>query len=223
MSKATWTFYVNPFKTTIATVTNFTNESKQTMLHLRICILHSTWSSTLVTTIWNAGNLADGFSVWSQAAMLAQKCSGLGQLHWVSNSELRLIFEVRIKNWPKTPTTAGTNVLFMGFLWGGLIFQESKVYTVAIRFLWCSMLYSFGSGIEHMISSRFHGLDERASLHSWEGAMLGAYLLEQTKPTSSQIWSLDSLQVVPQDLGSNTRWSRRLALKCSSLWQPIDS
>lgn len=41
------------------------------------------------------------------------------------------------------------------------------------------------------------------SLHSWEGAMLGAYLLEQTKLTSSQIWSLDSLQVVPQDLGSN--------------------
>lgn len=140
---STWTFYANPFKTTIATVTNFTNEStKQTMLHLRICILHSTWSSTLVTTIWNAGNLADGFSVWSQAAMLAQKCSGLGQLHWVSNSELRLIFEVRIKNWPKTPTTAGTNVLFIGFLWGGLIFQESKVYTVAIGFCdapWCTV------------------------------------------------------------------------------------
>ena len=93
---------------------------------------------------------------------------------------------------------------FYGLFMGGLIFQESKVYTVAIGFLWCSMLYSFGSGIEHVISSRFQDLDERASLHSWEGAMLGAYLLEQTKPTSSQIWSLDSLQVVPQDLGSNT-------------------
>lgn len=126
--KATWTFYAKSFQNNhchchkfhkwVYQTDNVAFEDLHLALHMIIHLGHNKKR--------NAGNFADGFSAWSQAAMLVQTCNVFVQLHWVSNSELRLIFEVRIKNWPKTPRTAGTNVRFMGFLWGGWSLRNPK-------------------------------------------------------------------------------------------------
>ena len=85
----------NRFKTTIATVTSFTNEStKQTSC----CI----WGSASCTPHDHPpGSQLYGTQAAASQLLVLISCNGLELvIHWVSNSELRFIFEVRIKNWP---------------------------------------------------------------------------------------------------------------------------